>query len=265
MSSHFSDIGFNVTSDDELRDLAFQAYEEGELFPSENGAYVQWSPGQGVELWTRMDRNGDVIGINPHFAGTTSTWVGITERIQPPETPTLDGSFYAWANPSEEDPGTGDFPFVFDVPDYRLYDAVNLPRSLDVQLGAFALELNAYESDEAYDAAQGDEIKFASESFIPCGLFTPGPGEVKVPEAYVMFSGHVLHTETRANPVTGNDFRWVKVQTLLGEIDVVSDPTIVIGELVVGGVVNGSFWLSGRLLNYLSVENHRGLHTLIRP
>lgn len=45
------------------------------------------------------------------------------------------------------------------------------------------------------------------------------------------------------------EFCWAKVRTLGGEMDVVADPQILEGFLVKDGVVSGSFWLSGRILN----------------
>lgn len=57
----------------------------------------------------------------------------------------------------------------------------------------------------------------------------------------------MLGTSLLINPATGASFHWAKVRTLGGEVDVVADPEVLNGSLVVGGVVNGSFWLSGRL------------------
>lgn len=57
-------------------------------------------------------------------------------------------AFHGWADPDDGNPESGAYPFVFDAPDYILHDAVKLPAVFDVQLAAFAHELDAYASDE---------------------------------------------------------------------------------------------------------------------
>jgi hypothetical protein len=44
----------------------------------------------------------------------------------------------------------------------------------------------------------------------------------------------------------GAEFWWAKVRNYGGEIEVLADPEDVAGEIVEGGVIKGSFWLSGR-------------------
>jgi hypothetical protein len=247
MPSHMSDIGFELNSEDDFHQLASQACEEGEAWEADSGTYVRWAPGEGIELWAQLDQDNDVIGLNPHFRGKGLMRVGLTEEVPRPEGTCLDGAFNAWANPSESDPETGEFPLVFDVPNYRL-NKVRLPSILQVQLAAFAHELQSYESDQAYEQSQSEEIKFASESFIPSGLFRPEGRATEPPQAHAIFTGHVRETSIVTNPVTGNSFCWAKVRTLGGDVDVVADPVLLNGLLVEGGVVSGSFWLSGFLI-----------------
>jgi hypothetical protein len=114
-----------------------------------------------------------------------------------------------------------------------------------VELAAFAAEVTCYPSEPAFDAAQGDgQIKYAAESFIPSGLFVDA-GEP--PAAFAMFAGRILDAERRRNPYSDGEFWCACVRTLGGELDVVADPTTVTGEPRVGGIVQGSFWISGRL------------------
>jgi hypothetical protein len=250
MPSHLSDVGFHLESEEDFHQLIIQASERGETVEAGKGSYIKWSVGQGVELWVQLNRDDEVIGLNPHFAGSGLMRVGITERVSRSESSELDGAFYGWANPSEDEPETGDYPFVFDVPDYRTYHDIKLPCVVNTQIAAFAHELKAFENDEAYEASQPEEIKFASESFIPSGLFSPEGESTEPAQAFAIFAGHVLDTAILTNPVTRQEFCWVKVRTLGGELDVVADPQILEGFLVRDGVVSGSFWLSGRILDY---------------
>lgn len=46
---------------------------------------------------------------------------------------------------------------------------------------------------------------------------------------------------------TGATFVWAKVQTYGAVIDLVADPVLLDRRVVTGGVIRGSFWLSGRI------------------
>jgi hypothetical protein len=249
-----SDIGFPLESDEDFHQLIVQASEKGEPIEASQGSYIKWSVGQGIELWAQVNRDNEVIGLNPHFTGTALMRVGLTERILRPEGTELDGAFHGWADPGENEAETGAYPFVFDVPDYRTYDDLKLPRIVSAQIAAFAHELEAFENDEAYEAheaSQPEGIRFAPESFFPSGLglFTPEGISTEPPQAYAFFAGHVLDTAILTNPITKREFCWARVRTLGGEMDVVADPQILEGFLVKDGVVSGWFWLSGRIPN----------------
>ena len=182
-----SDIGFRLESEDDYQQLALKACEEGQAWRTASGTYISWSPGEGIELWAQLDRDGEIIGLNPHFRGKGLMRVGLAHKINRPDGTILDGGFYGWANPSEMDPESGEFPLVFDLPDYELHEGA-------------------------------------------------------------VFTGHVLETSVITNPVTGSSFCWAAVATLGGNIDVVADPILLNGLIVRGGVLTGSFWLSGVVL-----------------
>jgi hypothetical protein len=48
------------------------------------------------------------------------------------------------------------------------------------------------------------------------------------------------------------------VRTLGGEVDMFADPDLLTGYLTKGGIVSGSFWLSGRLLDARSLVSPNG-------
>jgi hypothetical protein len=249
MPNHFSDIGFDLNTESEFQELANQVYERGKRFRTGKGTYLYWSPGEGVELWGQLDQTNNFIGLNPHFVGESTMRVGLTAEVDRSESSPLDGAFYGWASPNNEDPESGHYPFVFDVPDFQLGKRAKLPCIADIQLAAFAHGLAAFESDDAYEAAHTEEPKFAAESFIPSGLFTPEGEATKPPQAYAIMTGYVIETAMRINPVAKAEFCWTRIRTYGGEFDVVADPTIVTGSIVKGGIVQGTFWLSGRRLN----------------
>jgi hypothetical protein len=240
-------IGFPVGSHEEFVDLVLRALETGERIETGRGAYVRWSVGDGVELWAQDYEDGS-LRVNPHFAGEARMRIGLTERVERPDAPPLDGAFYGWADPElDDDPESGLFPLVFDVPDYALYEAPVLPTTVEAQIAAFAHELGAYSTEEEFLASQTEEPKFAPGFFIPSGLFKFGEETTEPLEARAIFSGHVLRCAILTNPVTGIRFRWARVRHYGGEMDVVADSEDVEGEIVEGGMIAGTFWLSGRL------------------
>lgn len=245
MASHFSSIGFPVTSEEDFHAVVHRAKKSGKRHASRQGLYVLWAPGNSIELWVQVHRQAG-LGINPHYSGQGRMKVRV-ESIMPSQSSPLDGSIKGWAAPDPGDTNSGAFPFVFDLPNFDLvHRDLRQGSIIDVQLAAFAHELTCYADDTAFDAAQS-EPKLASESFFPVGLFTDDQ-EGSGPSAMAVFAGHILQAEVRENPATGHSFHHLVVQTLGGTADVVADPTCVEGEPVIGGVVRGAFWLSGRIV-----------------
>ncbi len=165
----------------------------------------------------------------------------VGELRRPDESP-LDGAFRCVL-----DLGGGEGPpLVVDAPDFlAALEGLGAERPLDVvaQVAAFALDATAFPDAAAFAAAQGgDGPGLAVPSLVPVGAF--GDGE---PTAVVLLAGIVEETAARVNPVTGEAYRWARVATLGGAVDVVAAPADLDGEPAVGGVLAGTFWLSARL------------------
>ena len=247
MPSQFSALGFNVSSPEDLAALASRVAERAETIDAREGQYLKWAPPSGEQLWLQVKRNGDAMGMNPHFEGKSSVRVCIEARVARQTHTPLDGTFLAWANPPETGVG-GDYPFAFDCPDAGLHEAVELPATTLAQIAAFAQQLTAYDSTLAYEAATASQgLPFGSRSFIPSGLISPAGEPVTPPEPHALISGHVVEAGERRNAVTGEPFWWALLETVGGTFDVVIDPSILSAPVRPGNVLSGWFWLSGRL------------------
>ena len=239
---HMMTLGFSVTTAQDFRHYVYQASEFGQRVEAKHGAYTQWVIGSGIELWVQTNLHRRIISMNPHFSVKARMRVTLTERIPRYPHSILDGAFCGWANPIVSNTESSRYPFVFDLPDYDLYDELCLPTTICIQLAAFAYELRGFETEEAYRVSQRGGKKGTVESFL-------SSGRAKKPaQAEAMFSGRVLDTQMMINPVTGQRFYHAKVSVLGNELDVVADPQVVQGKVVKGGVVRGAFWLSGRLM-----------------
>ncbi len=248
MPSQFSAIGFDVSSGQDLAALASRVAEGSDTIDAREGQYLKWAPPSGEQLWLQVRRNGDAMGMNPHFEGKSSLRVLIEARIARQAHTPLDGTFLAWANPPADGSGGGDYPFVFDCPDAARHEALELPAIVQVQVAAFAQEIAVHDSATSYEAAQRAQgLSFGSQSFIPSGLFSPSGEPVIPPEPHALIAGHVVEAGERRNSVTGGTFWWALVDSVGGTFDVVIDPVLLDSAVRAGNVVSGWFWLSGRL------------------
>jgi hypothetical protein len=245
MASHFSTIGLPVASNEDMAALANRVGSLAERFAAPSGVYLRWSDPSGAEIWLQVNANNELIGMNPHYAGRSAVRVGLTARL-PGGQSQLDGSFHGCADPAGDAPDTGCYPFVFDAPDYRLHEELSLPARKEVQIAAFAHEIAAFKTVAAYEESQTGDAKFASQSFFPPSFLTPE--STAPPQAWAFFVGHVLAANEKTNVLTGRAFYWALVETLGGAYDVVIDSNLLPGVPAVGGVISGTFWLSGRVI-----------------
>lgn len=245
MSNHMTAIGFDVHSEEDFEEVAEYAYETGESIETARGTYLRARAGSGIEIWLQMNTEQQVIGLNPHYEGSSRFKVRLTDEIIRSEGSELDGTFHVWAEFDGETEESGSYPFVFEMPNRAVYGDVQMPRSVSIQLTAFAHELSVFDNEEHFHASQQQaEVKFAAESFIPTGLF----GEADEPGSMAMFTGQVVESAWITNEQTGKDFHWALVRTLGGEIDVVADRETLEADIPVGGIVSGTFWLSAKIM-----------------
>ncbi|HEX9960447.1 MAG TPA: DUF3881 family protein [Pyrinomonadaceae bacterium] len=246
--SNLSDIGFPVRSEQDVNDVIMKVLESVSEIPAPRGSYYKFADASGAAIYLQANASQELIGFNPHFEGKSQRAVCLTAAIEK-ESSEMDGAFHAWANPSEENnPESGEYPFVFDVPDFRLAADLKFPENRQVQLTAFAsTEFKIFKSEQDFYDSQDAELKFAAKSFVPSGLFNFELDNTQPPLAFGVFTGEIMDFELKTNELTGEKFYWFLVDTLGGEIDVVADPKLLATEPNVGGYLNGQFWLSGRI------------------
>lgn len=247
MPSHFSTIGFHVNSEKEFWELVQKVGPQSEAIETEDGAYFYWQDSSGAELWLQVNRKDQLIGMNPHLGGKSRVNVGVTNVVSRPDFTPLDGALHGWAEPSSDEFESGIYPFVFDLPNFGQHRNLKYPCLVLAQIAAFAHEIRLYDSVASYDIAPSEGPKFASQSFVPAGLFSPSEGSIEPPQAYAIFTGHIIESEERVNSLTGMRFFWCLVETLGAVFDVVIAPELVSDKPKVGGVLSGHFWLSGTL------------------
>lgn len=240
--SHFSSIGFSIDSEQAFENLIEGIYQSTIPIQASTGMYRLYSDPSGGQIWLQLDSEGDIVGANPHFEGRSRRKVKISYPIEGQESP-LDGAFHAWATEGGEgSTDTGEYPFFFDMPNFRSIHLSEANGLATIQLAAFAHEIQLYESEEAYDQSQeAEEVQYAAESFIPAGLFG---NQGDQPEAMAVFTGRITYWEEKVNTFTGESFHWLLVATLGGEVDVLVDSRMVSQPPRINGIVSGYFWLT---------------------
>jgi hypothetical protein len=247
MPSHFSTIGFAIEAEEDLFAVVDSLASQARTHVLDHGSYLEWRCPSGAAMWLQLDAEGDLVGVNPHFTGKARLPIAVTSRIRRKTDTELDGAFHAWANPEGEQVESGAYPFVFDAPDAARHAKLALPARTIVQVAAFAHEVEIFGSEAEREASlPKDGPEFASRSFVPTGLFKDA-GDESPPEAHAIFTGEILEVATLFNSFSTRRFCWALVSTLGGDYDVVLDDALIAEEPPVGGILSGSFWLSGRI------------------
>lgn len=249
--SNLSDIGFPVQNEQDVNVLITETIQYVESIKCPQGFYLRFADESGAEIYLQGNNEQELIGFNPHFAGKSRRKVGLTKLIER-DSSELDGGFYAWANPKDFETDTGDYPFVFDAPDFRLSSEIRLPQVREIQLTAFASnDFKVFADEKEYGETQEDEVKLASKLFVPSGLFAfdaeDEKSDLNAARPIAIFAGIIKEFELKKNALSSNNFYWFLVETLGGETDVVADVKLVPGEPQIDGVISGQFWLSGKL------------------
>jgi hypothetical protein len=252
--SNLSNIGFPVQNDQDVNVLITETIKYVESIRCPNGFYLRFSDASGAEIYLQGNIEQELIGFNPHFAGKSKRKVGLTKAIER-ESSELDGGFQAWANSTAE---PGEYEFVFDVPDFRLNDEIALPQVREIQLTAFASnDFKVFKGEVDFYYGQDAETQMSAKSFFSSGLFLTRNSLIPVESArpISIFAGEIKEFALKTNELSGENFYWFLVETLGGEVDVVADVKLVPNEPIIGGIVSGQFWLSGKLLFCQTVKN----------
>ncbi len=275
MSDHFSVIGFKAGSAEELAGLLATLPEAGaDPRACAPGYYYRWQSDAGPELWIHMQREAaeasstdseerlSIVGVTPFFSGEGRVPVRVMTLCQRPTDNAFEGAAFAEIEPGPE-PHQCATVALFDLVDYACAAERETPFIAAAQITAFPHDIAVFVDEAAFNASQdGQDVKFAAKSFFASGLFTPladepaGAAIYHDPEgadfrapARAYLTGIVQKSEMRRNPVTGQSFRWALISTLGGAMDVVTAEGQFRGDLRPGMIVQGEFWLCGRLLD----------------
>jgi hypothetical protein len=254
VSDYFESIGFSLERP-EFETQLQRALAEGEHLVAQHGDYHIWHIGA-AELWVLMYRLGkrrELAGANPHFEGGARMSVIVESLDRNAEFP-LEGEMYAWAALPGEDTDAkahGIYPFSASLPDYDLVaDSHVPPFRATLALAGFASKVDRWADEAAFSAEQRREregIAFASQSFVPTGLFGKHVGRAR---SHAVVTGRVVGAQALTNGATGRSYRALRVATYGGELDVVAAEAQLPGLPDADSIVRAHCWLSGRFASF---------------
>jgi len=278
MVSNLSCIGFSNRDGTGLEAVMSRLIDEADLrLACPRGDYAIWRSKTGAQLWFHANppsagaaTEREIIGLTPFFEGRSSVPMKITGISRRPDDNAFEGAMQGWVAPPSPSPGVqpdeddeldGSYPMVFDCLDFAVHRAQKLPALCKARVTGFAREIQTFENEAAFDAAQSDAARpMAAQSFFPVGMFSAASlltasanggqeqGEHNGPSSHALFTGHVLEHHALTNEVTGAPFHWLVVESLDATYDVVADPAIMSGTPTVGGIVQCACWMFARIL-----------------
>lgn len=254
--SHFTMVGFAI----DVRDQAAIAQSTDRYLPTcaptplkgrDSVCLVRDPSGGELRIGVREGRRDavELFTLNPAFAGESRVEVEMVGDASDPDWKPFEITMQARFKGEQT-------PLVFALADPSEALRLKPGTKVSVRLSAFVFEPTVYADEAAYYAAQKKEREggpmFAADYFIPSGMFARGDGgapkAAKRPTADALFAGKVLKAERRHNQAGGGDFVWALVQTYGGAtIDVLIDPASLPTVPAVGSILDGEFWLSGRI------------------
>lgn len=93
MPNHFSTLGMQVASQDQMFDLIERAADLAQEIPVAAGSYLLWAEMHpatdasgaaakiGPQLWIQLDRERNLVGVTPYFSGLSRMALEITHTI----------------------------------------------------------------------------------------------------------------------------------------------------------------------------------------
>ncbi len=250
-----SNIGFGVENQEEFVELVYKLLELATPIEVEEGFYLKFTDSSGAELWLIFNDGEELVATTPSYDGYSKRTVFLTSSIQH-QNCCLSASIYSWAGSfSQDDHDYGVYPFVFEYPGVKSISEFHLPVKADVQISAFVVEIQYFEQEKEFALAQSkEEIELSPQSFIPVGLFSE-QGEL-VDDAisnFAFFSGQIKDCNRLKNSITNQEFYWLLIDTLGGEVDVLANLSHFKHEPQINGIIMGEFLLYGKLTSPLDL------------
>ncbi len=245
MDNYFANLGFKISQSSDLIQLLKTIAQSSEMIECHSGFYIRWQAEEGAQLWFYFGDDDSLCGVGLGFAGQGIMPVTVIEYTHEAHNGNNQAGLHCMTNAQD---GSPNYPFVFELIDRALMDEDRLALARYAQITAFADSITSFSSEQDYEQQEDVGVSFAVESFIPSGLFQSDSSDIDERKSMAIFSGRVLKCRSLVNPITLEKYEWALVKTLGGTVDVICSTHALNKPLRKGGVISGSFWLTGTLI-----------------
>jgi len=246
---YFSAIGFPVSNQIDFERLLKLTLERGRSLPIIGGKYVVWQPGDGVELWVKIKDRG-IRSCLPHFSGEGVLSI-LVSQLSGRTHEFTDGALRGTALAD-----SGAYPLLLDLPDFEsTAPHLAAQERVSMQVAALAREMYCFAEDRDYLAWARTNGRGNAPSLEMLEAIDALPGESLPDAALVTVTARVLKAQMRTNPATQQSFITLTAQAPGGTVDVATEPRVASGDLVVGGLIHGTFRLTGRVRESASTRD----------
>jgi hypothetical protein len=258
MGSNFACLGFNIETPEDLERAIRPLIESAPRLHRSGGGFTHhlWLDGSGAGIAFHLLK-GALHCLTPWFAPPEGSepWRVSSERpLADPECVDCSGAECDVLD-GDGHPGTrAAVQFVC----FRPYQAwLAKRRRYELSVSAFASELDVFATEADFDktvskfpvqAPDGIRPKFATNFFIPTGLFDDDATSRVEKRAQALFGGVVSGAFLRTNRASGRKFWHLQVESLPGRIDVVHPEREGLYPAT-GQIALASAWLVGRPMN----------------
>jgi hypothetical protein len=248
VADHLAALGIGSSSAEERLNQVRRILKASKPYSQRSDSMtLRWRDPSGAELWIYVDTTGAMKSVQPHFAGGPRIRMELQAILERPEVSPYDGGFLCLTQTGGSNPSLGGgFPVVFDAPDFPDVREAILTAKHDVELAGFAVEINLYDTEEAFREAQPELKPLGVPAFIPAGMVSQVEGAT--PTAHALMVGRVVEAVLVKNQLTEVEFLRLRIETPAGPMDLAVDPAMVPDLPAPGHILQVGAWLSGRLV-----------------
>jgi hypothetical protein len=258
MASNLSSIGFQFRNDAEFEQAMTRlAAAAQDRVACDAGDYLVWRCRSGASIWLHLGlpahATRTIEGLTPFFDGKSDVPIRITSRRKRAGDNAFEGALYGWIAPEAGagDGSEGAYPALLEAIDFAALADLRLPVSGRAQICGFARELLAFASAEAHATRRDGDMAIAPQAFIPIGLLpavSDDAPQSREPSPTAFVTGRVAEHRLLTNSATGRQYHWLLVESYAAAYDVLADPEIVAGNIVVGGTVEATCAMFSRMI-----------------
>lgn len=230
----YAAIGLPIRTHTDFTDYLAHLVDDGEIRLALLGMYIRWHTHHGAELWAQIADNGEILNVEPFFAGRGRLNLELLQRYDEDEALAMAGVFEGRIDQSTPS-------LRFDCPMYALNDDLILPSQQVVQATLFAHMITLFPDLDALLTTPWSAT-FPSLAH---------PHDIAInprSSALVMLTGTILQAALLNNPIGNASFWWILVQTHGGTVDIVCEPYLIEGSPLNGGVIQCLGQLSGAII-----------------